>query len=58
MTFGDDLPVGVKRKELMCVGNFVALEDSEKCTVRVSPGVVVMKKGEACEFEDYSCFQN
>ena len=52
MTFGDDLPVGVKRKELMCVGNFVALEDSEKCTVRVSPGVVVMKKGEACEFED------
>ncbi|ELP92420.1 protein serine/threonine kinase, putative [Entamoeba invadens IP1] len=55
----DDLEIGEESRQLICVGNeksttkiqFSMKSDIEKFTLRVSPPVITLKKGEACEFE-------
>ena len=65
VVFDGELPFLTESKTLFCVGNatrgrrsvkvqFVVLEGSDKYTTRVQPGVVVLEKGMACEFEVFA----
>ncbi|ELP84873.1 protein serine/threonine kinase, putative [Entamoeba invadens IP1] len=55
----EEIPVGVETKMLVCVGNvteplvkmqFTTKNVPEKYSIRVVPDLVVLKKGEGCEF--------
>ncbi|ELP84088.1 protein kinase, putative, partial [Entamoeba invadens IP1] len=55
-----DIPVGQETRELLCVGNksknqikiqFSVIKGCESYNIRTEPTLVILKKGEACEFE-------
>ena len=56
----DDLPVNKETRELICLGNstsnkikvqFVMMNKLSKFSIRTNPEVIIINKGEACEFE-------
>ena len=60
VVFGDGaIPIGEEAKALLCVGNrgkklkiqAISKDGSDKFDIRTQPDVVVLRKGEACEFE-------
>ncbi|ELP90856.1 protein serine/threonine kinase, putative [Entamoeba invadens IP1] len=52
------IPVGVESKELLCIGNTgkdtiklqLSIVELERCEIEITPKIVCLKAGEACEF--------